>query len=90
MNKGAIVPKTLLELMFNKQWFSLKQGLPLGPRIVDDDGTTHYGQWILGKTIPIAYKPLIDDNLDWDERVSRVISGFVGLPQFGDPASTTK
>ena len=90
MNKGAIVPKTLLELMFNKQWFSLKKGLPLGPRIVEDDGTTHYGQWILGKTIPIAYKPLIDDNLDWDERVSRVISGFVGLPQFGDPASTTK
>ena len=90
MNKGAIVPKTLLEAMFNKQWFSLKKGLPLGPRIVDADGTSHYGKWILGKTIPIAYKPLIDENLDWQERLGRVISGFGGMPQFGDPTSTTK
>jgi len=90
MNKGAVVPKTLLEAMFNKQWFSLKKGLPLGPRIVDDDGTTHYAEWLLGKGLPIVVKPLIDDDLPWDERIERVMTGFFGFPQFGDPESTTK
>jgi hypothetical protein len=76
--------------MFNKQWFSLKKGLPLGPRIVDDDGTTHYAEWLLGKGLPIVVKPLIDDDLPWYERIERVMTGFFGFPQFGDPDSTTK
>jgi hypothetical protein len=85
MNKTSIVPKTALEALFNKQWFSLKQGMPLGPRLVEEDGQQHYAKWILGKGIPIVAKPLIDEDLAWTERVERVFTGFWGFPQYGDP-----
>ena len=85
MNKASIVPKTMMEAMFNKQWFSMKKGFPMGPAIVDSDGESHYGKWILGKGIPIVAKPLIADDLDWDERVERVFTGFFGFPQYGKP-----
>jgi hypothetical protein len=85
MNKTSVVPKTALEAMMNKQWFSLKKGIPLGPRIVDEDGTTHYGKWLLGKAVPIVNKPLLDEDLGWEERLERVITGFFGFPQYGDP-----
>tara|TARA_R100001530_G_scaffold43375_1_gene32984 strand:- start:1172 stop:5074 length:3903 start_codon:yes stop_codon:yes gene_type:complete len=85
MNKSSVVPKTALEAMFNKQWFSLKQGMPLGPRLVEEDGTTHYAKWLLGKGVPIVTKPLFDEDLDWIERIERVLTGFVGLPQYGNP-----
>ena len=85
MNKTSVVPKTALEAMFNKQWFSLKQGMPLGPRLVDEDGTTHYAKWLLGKVQPIVTKPLMDEDLDAWERIERVLTGFVGLPQYGNP-----
>ena len=85
MNKTSVVPKTAIEAIMNKQWFSLKQGMPLGPRLVDEDGTQHYAKWLLGKGIPIVAKPLIDDDLHWTERVERVITGFFGFPQYGDP-----
>ena len=85
MNKTSVIPKTALEAMMNKQWFSLKKGIPLGPRIVDEDGTTHYGKWLLGKALPIVNKPLLDEDLDWEERLERVITGFFGFPQYGDP-----
>jgi len=85
MNKTSVVPKTALELMFNKQWFSLKKGMPLGPRLVDEDGTQHYAKWILGKTIPIVGKSVLDEDLDWQERFERTFTGFFGFPQYGDP-----
>ena len=85
MNKTSVVPKTALEAMFNKQWFSLKKGIPLGPRLIDEDGTQHYAKWILGKTIPIVGKSVLDEDLDWQERFERVFTGFFGFPQYGDP-----
>ena len=85
MNKASIVPKTALEAMFNKQWFSLKQGMPLGPRLVEEDGTTHYAKWLIGKGIPIVAKPIFDEDLAWTERVERVFTNFWGFPQYGDP-----
>ena len=85
MNKTSVVPKTAIEALMNKQWFSLKKGIPLGPRLVDEDGTNHYAKWLLGKTIPIVAKPLVDSDLKWTERVERVFTGFFGFPQYGDP-----
>ena len=85
MNKASVVPKTGMEAMMNKQWFSLKNGMPLGPRLVDEDGTSHYGKWLLGKVQPIVTKPLMDEDLDAWERIERVLTGFVGLPQYGNP-----
>ncbi len=85
MNKTSVVPKTALELLFNKQWFSIKKGIPLGPRLVDEDGTNHYAKWLLGKTIPIVGKSVLDEDLEWDERLERVMTGFFGFPQYGDP-----
>ncbi len=86
MNKASVVPKTLMEGMFNKQWFSMKKGFPMGPSIVDmNTGETHYGKWILGKGIPIVAKPLIADDLKWQERFERTFTGFFGFPQYGNP-----
>ena len=85
MNKTSVVPKTALEAMMNKQWFSLKKGIPLGPRIVEEDGTQHYAKWLLGKTVPIVSKSFLDSDLGWEERVERVFTGFFGFPQYGDP-----
>ena len=85
MNKTSVVPKTALEAMFNKQWFSLKKGMPLGPRLVEEDGTQHYAKWILGKTIPIVGKSVLDEDLTWTERFERTFTGFFGFPQYGDP-----
>jgi len=85
MNKTSVVPKTALEAMFNKQWFSLKQGMPLGPRLIEEDGQQHYAKWLIGKGIPIVAKPIFDEDLHWTERVERVFTGFWGFPQYGDP-----
>ena len=85
MNKTSVVPKTVLEAMMNKQWFSLKKGMPLGPRIVEEDGTQHYAKWLLGKTVPIVSKSIMDSDLGWEERLERVFTGFFGFPQYGDP-----
>ena len=86
MNKASVVPKTIMEGMFNKQWFSMKKGFPMGPSIVDmNTGDTHYGKWILGKGIPIVGKPLMQDDLQWQERFERTFTGFFGFPQYGKP-----
>ena len=85
MNKGSVVPKTIIEGMFNKQWFSMKKGFPMGPAIVEPDGTYHYPKWILGKAVPIVTKPMFDTKLNWGERFQRVFSGFFGFPQYGEP-----
>jgi len=86
MNKASVVPKTIMEGMFNKQWFSMKKGFPMGPSIVDmNTGETHYGKWILGKGIPIVAKPLMQDDLKWQERFERTFTGFFGFPQYGKP-----
>jgi hypothetical protein len=86
MNKASVVPKTIMEGMFNKQWFSMKKGFPMGPSIVDmNTGETNYGKWILGKGIPIVAKPLMQDDLKWKERFERTFTGFFGFPQYGNP-----
>jgi len=85
LNKGSIVPKTIMEGMFNKQWFSMKKGFPMGPAIVDPDGTYHYPKWILGKAVPIVTKPMFDTKLSWAEKLERTFTGFFGFPQYGEP-----
>lgn len=85
LNKMSVVPKTVMEGFFNKQWFSMKKGFPMGPSIVDIDGEAHYGKWVLGKFIPIVAKPLIADDLHWQERFERTFTGFFGFPQYGKP-----
>lgn len=90
MNKASVVPKTVMEAMFNKQWFSMKKGFPMGPRIVEDDGTQHYAKWILGKMVPIVTKPLFDESIGWTERFERVVTGFFGFPQYKTPDDERK
>ena len=90
MNKASVVPKTIMEAMFNKQWFSMKKGFPMGPRIVEDDGTQHYAKWILGKMVPIVTKPLFDESIGWTERFERVVTGFFGFPQYKTPDDERK
>jgi len=85
LNKGSIVPKTITEGMFNKQWFSMKKGFPMGPAIVEPDGTYHYPKWILGKAVPIVTKSMFDSKLSWAERMERTFTGFFGFPQYGSP-----
>jgi len=85
LNKMSVVPKTVMEGFFNKQWFSMKKGFPMGPAIVEQNGEAHYGKWVLGKFIPIVAKPIIADDLEWQERFERVFTGFFGFPQYGKP-----
>jgi len=85
MNKASVIPKTIMEGMFNKQWFSMKKGFPMGPRIIDEDGTSHTPKWILGKAVPIVTKPMFDTKLNWYEKLQRTFSGFFGFPQYGEP-----
>jgi hypothetical protein len=93
-NKGAIVPKTAMEAMYNKQWFSLKTGLPLGPRIIDEDGTSHVGKWLFGKVLPISVKPLmtsiVSDDLTIKQGLWRWGTGSLGFPQYGKPEKEGK
>lgn len=82
LNKSSVIPKTVIEGMFNKQWFSMKKGFPMGPEIIDSEGVNHTPQWILGKAVPIVTKPLFDSKLSWGERLERTFSGFFGFPQY--------
>lgn len=84
LNKMSVVPKTLIEGMFNKQWISLKKGFPMGPAITDENGS-HTAQWLLGKAIPISVKPLVDPNLPFSEKILRFVGGFFGFPQYNPP-----
>ncbi len=83
LNKMSVVPKTVMEGMFNKQWFSLKKGFPMGPALEDPDGTKHHMQWIGGKLVPISMKPFIDPKLSFSEKLERTFTGFFGFPQYG-------
>ena len=86
MNKGSVIPKTIMEGMYNKQWISMKKGFPMGPALIDKDGNYHYPKWLLGKAVPIVSKPMFDTKLSWGERFERVITGFFGFPQYGKEA----
>jgi hypothetical protein len=81
-NKMSVVPKTGLELFMNKQWFSLKKDIPIGPALIDADGNYHHAKWLLGKVTPIVIKPIMQDDLSFGERVSGILGGFAGFPQY--------
>jgi len=81
MNKSAILPKTAIEGMMNKQWFTLKGDNPYGPAISDKDGS-HYFEWLGKKYVPIVAGPAFDDRLDWQERIERIVTGGIGFPQY--------
>ena len=81
-NKMSVVPKTGLELFMNKQWFSLKKDIPIGPSLIDADGNYHHAKWLLGKVTPIVIKPIMQDDLSFSERVTGILGGFVGFPQY--------
>ncbi len=81
MNKGAILPKTAIEGMMNKQWFTLKGDNPYGPAISDKEGS-HYFEWLGKKGVPIVVGPAFDSRLDWKERLERIATGGIGFPQY--------
>jgi len=81
-NKMSVVPKTALELFMNKQWFSLKKDIPIGPALIDADGNYHHAKWLLGKITPIVVKPIMQDDLSFSDRVTGILGGFVGFPQY--------
>jgi hypothetical protein len=81
MNKGAILPKTAIEGMMNKQWFTLKGDNPYGPAISDKEGS-HYFEYLGKKVMPIVIGPAFDDRIDWAERVERIATGAIGFPQY--------
>ena len=86
LNKMSIVPKTLMEGVMNKQWFTMKHGRPLGPSIIDPTtGESHLAKWAFGKFVPIVSKPLFDASMDWDDRLSSTFTGFWGFPQYTIP-----
>lgn len=86
-NKLAIVPKTAMEMLLDKQWFIVgDKGQIIGPGLTDSKtGKTRYGEWILGHLFPIAWSPVLNEKLPWKNRAERVLSGFWGFPVHGTP-----
>ena len=83
LNKMSVLPKTVMELLMNKQWMSIKDGQLKGPPLVEKDGTRHYGEWLFGKMAPISMQNLFRDDLTWADRAKRTGFGFFGLPIYG-------
>ena len=81
MNKGAILPKTAIEGMMNKQWFTLKGENPYGPAIWGEDGN-HTFKWLGKKFMPIVVGPALDDRNTKLEAAERILTGGVGFAQY--------
>ncbi len=86
LNKMAVVPKTMMEVMFNQQWFNTKKGRNIGPAITPEGEPSGMALHLAGKVVPIAFKPLLElaknPDATVDDALLRVASGFVGFPRY--------
>jgi hypothetical protein len=89
LNKGAALPKAALEVLFGKQWLSLKHGGTLtGPKF-DRDEPMDWVKWFSGKATPITINPyrqaIFDEYPAGHKMFQKSISGFLGFPRYGRP-----
>jgi len=88
LNKGATLPKTVMEFLMGKKYITLKYGGGyMGPSL-DRSDPVDIAEWASGKITPISVGPLRsaffgDDQPDWGDTVFRSFLGAVGLPKYG-------
>jgi hypothetical protein len=88
LNKGATLPKTVMEFFMGKKYITLKYGGGyMGPSL-DRSDPVDIAEWASGKITPISASPLRsaffgDDQPDWGDTVFRSFLGAVGLPKYG-------
>lgn len=93
LSKASVIPKTVLEALFGKEYLSLKQGTLTGPNLTSGD-TLDWAFWTASKFTPISYSPLssyargsIDDDYynapdTLKEALWKVVSNASGFPTY--------
>jgi len=89
LNKGAALPKAALEILFGKQYVSLKHGGTItGPRF-DRGQPMDWLKWFSGKATPITINPyrqaMFDEYPAGYKMFQKSVSGFLGFPRYGRP-----
>lgn len=84
LNKGAILPKAMLELFLGKEYLSLKhEGGYIGPTM-DRASPKELGWWGVGKGTPISVNPYrrwwTDDRYSFMDATKAAILGAIGSP----------
>jgi len=90
MNKGASLPKAAMEILFGKQWISVKHGGSItGPKF-DRTNPKDWLNWASNKATPISLQPFKQAIVDEDtpagyQMFGKAASGFIGFPRYGRP-----
>ncbi len=94
LNKMAIIPKTIGEMLSNTAWFSLKKGRLIGPAITKEGESSGMPLYLLNKVLPITIKPftevLKNDDVTLLEAAKKSMFGFAGFPLYSPIGSTIK
>ena len=94
LNKGASLPKAAMEIMFGKQWVSLKHGGQITGPNFDKADPKDWANWFGNKITPISISPfkqaLTDDDIPVGYKMfEKAVLGFVGFPRYGKPEKNT-
>ena len=90
MNKGASLPKAATEILFGKQWISLKHGGSITGPTFDRSDPKDWLNWMSNKATPISLQPFKQAIVDEDvpagyKMFGKAASGFIGFPRYGKP-----
>jgi len=90
LNKGASLPKSAMEIMFGKQWVSLKHGGSITGPTFNRADPKDWLNWFGNKVTPISISPfkqaLTDDDVPAGYKMfEKAVLGFVGFPRYGKP-----
>ena len=90
MNKGASLPKAATEILFGKQWISLKHGGSVTGPTFDRSDPKDWLNWMSNKATPISLQPFKQAIVDEDvpagyKMFGKAASGFIGFPRYGKP-----
>ena len=82
LNKGATLPKTIMELFLGKEYISLKHEGYIGPNM-DRSNPKELLSWMAGKA-PISVSPwkrlITDDNYQLSDANKAAVLGALGFP----------
>jgi len=90
LNKSSSLPKVGMELLLNKQYISMKNGVLIGPQM-DKTNPKEMATWILSKGTPISLSKAVkavvdpDDNYELKDVVKQTMFGSIGFPTYGTP-----
>ena len=95
LNKGASLPKAAMEIMFGKQWVSLKHGGSITGPTFNKADPKDWATWFGNKVTPISISPfkqaLTDDDVPVGYKMfEKAVLGFVGFPRYGKPDNKSK